>query len=178
MPTVDQMIRTRARGSSGIPFSEDLGFSLRHAAGHIEMAEAMEMLLQQRGPFRVQSERLALREPHPGGQEAFVIRVQFPVHREALCRLKVEITADEQVLLPPERRSLSHRFPEAVEASLWCYPPEEIVAEKLRALLQSGVRLRRRGWGASRICRDYYDLWRILGSTGLRQDLAAQKSQN
>jgi hypothetical protein len=131
----------------------------------------MEQLLQERGPFRVQGEPLALREPHPGGQEGFVARVQFPYHREPLCRLKVEITADEPVLLPPERRSLWHRFPEAVEVALWCYPLDEIAAEKLRALLQSRTKLRARGWGASRVCRDYYDLWRVLSGGGLRKNL-------
>lgn len=35
-------------------------------------------------------------------------------------------------------------------------------AEKLRALLQSAERLKQRGWGASRVCRDYYDLWEIF----------------
>ena len=36
------------------------------------------------------------------------------------------------------------------------------MAEKLRALLQSRARLHARGWGASRVCRDYYDLWYVL----------------
>jgi predicted nucleotidyltransferase component of viral defense system len=47
------------------------------------------------------------------------------------------------------------------------YPLAEIVAEKLRALLQSRQRLQARGWGASRVCRDYYDLWKVLNLTGL-----------
>lgn len=109
-------------------FSEDLDFTLHHTVYLAEMGEAMdealratEHLLQERGPFRVQGESLTLREPHRGGQEAYVVRVQFPAQREPLCRLKVEITADEQVLLPPERRSLLHRFPEAVEGAHWCY---------------------------------------------------------
>jgi predicted nucleotidyltransferase component of viral defense system len=38
----------------------------------------------------------------------------------------------------------------------------EITAEKLRALLQSQEKLTNRGWGASRVCRDYYDLCYIL----------------
>lgn len=51
---------------------------------------------------------------------------------------------------------------------MWrCYSLEEIVAEKLRALLQSRVRLRERGWGASRVCRDYYDLWYVLSRSTL-----------
>jgi len=148
-------------------FSEDLDFSTCQETLVLDVDEAMgqavrEMdgLLQERGPFRVEMERLRLRDPHPHRQDAFVVRVQFPAHREALCRLKVEITRDEAVLLPPQQRALLHEFPdEKVEAGLWCYALEEIVAEKLRALLQSHARLRHRGWGASRVCRDYYDLW-------------------
>jgi hypothetical protein len=40
---------------------------------------------------------------------------------------------------------------------------EEIVAEKLRALLQHARSLEERGWSRSR-ARDYYDLWRIFGA--------------
>ena len=64
--------------------------------------------------------------------------------------------------MPPAARPLLHSYPEELAVALWCYPLEEIVAEKLRALLQSQVRLQSRGWGASRVCRDYYDLWQIL----------------
>ncbi len=170
-------------------FSEDLDFSTITGEVIPNVDEAMgiaigEMrrMLNERGPFEVQVQRLLLREPHPGGQDAFTVRVRFPTHREALCRLKVEITNDEAVLLPPEHKTLLHKFPEEVPAKLFCYPIEEIVAEKLRALLQSRIRLRRRGWGASRVCRDYYDLWRLLREMPLRQatlpDLTTQKCRH
>ncbi len=46
-------------------------------------------------------------------------------------------------------------------------------------MLQSRVRLRERGWGASRVCRDYYDLWYILSrgtlDTTLLPELLARK---
>ena len=157
-------------------FSEDLDFSVRQDVeiGDVDSAMGqaigeMERLLQERGPFGVQVERLLLREPHPTGQDAFTVRVRFPTHREAQCRLKVEITRDEPVLLPPKLQNLLHGFPEELTASLWCYALEEIVAEKLRALLQSRARLRARGWGASRVCRDYYDLWYILRGASLEK---------
>jgi hypothetical protein len=93
--------------------------------------------------------------------------------------LKVEITRDEPILLPPAQRQLLHAYPETLSAQVACYPLEEIVAEKLRALLQSRQRLQARGWGASRICRDYYDLWIILRTEGLQvslfPDLVARK---
>ena len=153
-------------------FSEDLDFSAvaRPADADTAMqdaAAAAEVQLQERGPFAVTLERLMLREPHPGGQDAFTVRVRFPTHREPLCRLKVQITYDEDVLLPPVTRRLLHRYPDPPQAVWRCYPLEEIVAEKLRALLQSRLRLQERGWGASRVCRDYYDLWHVLSRSTL-----------
>ena len=155
---------------SNYRFSEDLDFSIRpdkklgdtDTLVHRAVAEC-ERLLQERGAFLVTWERLELRLPHPGGQDAFVVRVQFPGQRQPFCRLKVEITHDELVLWPPVERTLLHGFPEAMTVSLCCYSLEEIAAEKLRALLQSRRRLSERGWGASRVCRDYYDLGRIFG---------------
>lgn len=161
----------------GYRFSEDADFSIRPEASLSDMdtamgqaAREMEWLLQERGPFRVQVERLTLRELHPGGQDAFTVRIRFPTHREAMCRLKVEIAHDELVLLPARYRKMVHEFPEELSTTLRCYPLEEIAAEKLRALLQSRARLQARGWGASRVCRDYYDLWYILHKSTLQRD--------
>ena len=153
-------------------FSEDLDFS---AVAHVDDVDvamqaavvAAETQLQARGPFTVTLERLELRDPHPGGQSAFTARVRFPTHREPLCRLKVEITYDEDILLSPVTCPLLHRYPDPPQAMWRCYRLEEIVAEKLRALLQSHARLRERGWGASRVCRDYYDLWYVLSHSAL-----------
>jgi hypothetical protein len=131
----------------------------------------MEAFLQEKGPFSVTLERLILRDPHPGGQEAFIVRVRFPHHRTPLCRLKVEITYDEDMMLDPIRRSLLHPYSDPPQTTWSCYPLEEIVAEKLRALLQSRVRLQTRGWGASRASRDYYDLWYILSHSELDMSL-------
>jgi hypothetical protein len=45
------------------------------------------------------------------------------------------------------------------------YPLGGIVAEKMRALLQTQQKLMARGWNRPR-ARDYYDLWRILRDFG------------
>jgi hypothetical protein len=92
----------------------------------------------------------------------YFVRVRFPDQRQALCRLKVEITVDEPVLLPITMYPVLHGFPEPFDAVVQGYALAEITAEKLRALLQSREKLISRGWGASRVCRDYYDLWYIL----------------
>ena len=150
-------------------FSEDLDFStlklgvIPNRDGLLQTAVArMAGLLQERGPFEIQVEPLTLRLPHPGQQMAYTVRVRFPDQRQALCRLKVEITVDEPVLLPTTVYPILHGFPEPFDASVQGYALAEITAEKLRALLQSQEKLTSRGWGASRVCRDYYDLWYIL----------------
>ncbi|MBV6396042.1 MAG: hypothetical protein HFACDABA_01630 [Anaerolineales bacterium] len=150
-------------------FSEDLDFSTRPPGTIPEIESKMNAAIQgmnerldERGPFHAQVEPLLLREPHPLDQSAFLVRVQFPAHRQALCRLKVEITIDEPILLPPATHPLIHDYEETLTVNASIYALEEIVAEKLRALLQSRSRLKSRGWGASRVCRDYYDLWSIL----------------
>jgi len=56
-----------------------------------------------------------------------------------------------------------HEYGEPLDAELQVYALEEIVAEKLRAILQHIHRLEERGWSRSR-ARDYYDLWRVLGT--------------
>jgi predicted nucleotidyltransferase component of viral defense system len=170
----------------GYRFSEDLDYSTVRLGPLAEGAHTMGLtiqrmtgLLQERGPFAVQFEPLTLRLPHPGDQLAYLVRVQFPYHRQPLCRLKVEITTDEPILLPLKSRPVLHEFPEPLEAMVSVYALEEIVAEKLRALLQVREKLAERGWGASRVCRDYYDLWYVFQREGLKNrkipDLLAQK---
>jgi predicted nucleotidyltransferase component of viral defense system len=65
-------------------------------------------------------------------------------------RLLLDITLDEPVLLPLERRPvLTGLFAQPVPRLL-TYALEEILAEKLRAILERGK------------ARDYYDVWRLL----------------
>ena len=152
-------------------FSEDLDFS---AVGGAATGEAMEReirqacnaaaeLLDEYAPVEILCERYAEKEPHPGGQEAFTIRARFPWHKQSLTRVMIETTADERVLKPAAKRKVLHEYGEPIEAEVLVYALEEIVAEKLRAILQHIEKLEERGWSRSR-ARDYYDLWRILGA--------------
>ncbi len=156
-------------------FSEDLDFSTR-VIGPIDQIDSlmqasvrlMQEMLNERGPFEVSYEPLLLKQPHPDDQKAYLVRVQFPEQRQPLCRLKVEITVDEPIFTPVETRTLLHEFTEKMDAPIPVYSLTEIAAEKLRALLQSRQRLAERGWGASRVCRDYYDLWNLLQIPGVK----------
>ena len=160
-------------------FSEDLDFSgLEGVPTGEEMenliTEACETavrLLDEYAPVEVVCERYTERESHPGGQEAFTIRARFPWQSRLQTRVMIEVTVDENILRSPEKRHVIHEYGEPLKAELQVYPLEEIVAEKLRALLQQAEMFERRGWSRSR-ARDYYDLWRVLGAYGNRMDLS------
>ncbi|OQB82622.1 MAG: hypothetical protein BWX88_03835 [Planctomycetes bacterium ADurb.Bin126] len=150
-------------------FSEDLDFSaLSGAPTGAAMEEAIGQactaaarLLDEYTPVEISWERYTEKEPHPGGQEAFSIRARLPWHRQPHTRVIVEVSIDEPVLLPSQRRAVIHEYGEPLDAKINAYSLEEIIAEKLRAILQHAQKLEHRGWSRSR-ARDYYDLWRVL----------------
>ena len=100
----------------------------------------------------------------------FTIRLRLPWQRTPQTRVMVETAVDEEVLKPVQKRSIIHEYGELLEAKVQVYALEEIVAEKLRAILQRVEKLHERGWSRSR-ARDYYDLWRILGAYQDQLDL-------
>ena len=134
-------------------FSEDLDFSSLQGA---PAAEAMERairetcdtaakLLDEYAPVEISCERYTEKEPHPGDQEAFTIRARFPWQKQTLTRVMIETTADEKVLKPAAKRKLLHEYGEPVDAQVLVYTIDEIVAEKLRAILQHIEKLEKRG---------------------------------
>jgi len=160
-------------------FSEDLDFSaVEGAPAGKAMEEAMREacaaaagMLGEYAPVQIVCERYTERDPHPGGQEAFTIRAHHPWQRTPQTRVMVEMTVDEKVIKPAQVRPILHEYGEPLEAETRVYALEEIVAEKLRAILQHARNLRERGWSRSR-ARDYYDLCRVLDSYRDRMDLS------
>lgn len=55
-----------------------------------------------------------------------------------LPKLRIDLTSDELVVMPAERRSIVHPYSDAADAAaeIGCYPIEELMAEKLRALAE------------------------------------------
>lgn len=149
----------------GYRFSEDLDFTSRAPIdcevvlqGLTDVADLMVRQLEPAGPFVVTVTEEIHREPHPRGQCVFRVQVQFPWMRTPSCRIKVEVSTSEPLLGGAKERDLIHDFPgEELRAMLQTYSLEEVVAEKLRALLQSRQHLRDRGWLRNRP-RDLYDL--------------------
>lgn len=154
-------------------FSEDLDFS---GVGGVPRGQAMEdavkescriaaQLLDEYAPVEITCERYTEKDPHPGGQEAFSIHAKFPWHGDPRTRVMIEVSVDEKVIGSTPWRTVIHGYGESFDARVRAYSLEEIMAEKLRAILQHVEKLEERGWSRSR-ARDYYDLWRIFNAYG------------
>lgn len=159
--------------------SEDLDFSgLEGVPAGTGMEDAIEevcreatVLLDEYAAVEIACERYTEREPHPAGQEAFIIRVRLPWHRRPQTRVMIEITVDEPVQRQVQQRKILHDFGEPLEVMVGVYSLEEIIAEKLRVILQHVRLLDEKGWSRSR-ARDFYDLWRILNTFADQLDLS------
>jgi predicted nucleotidyltransferase component of viral defense system len=167
----------------GYRFSEDLDFSACRSAEGQECPrrEELERTLHEivgraiqefadYGRFNAHLDRMPHRSPHPAGQEDFRVSVWMPWHNtraNASVTCKIEITFDEPLVLNPAKRMLIHGYDERLIASVQVlgYRLEEIVVEKMRALLQVHQKLVEEQRLRTRP-RDYYDLWRILGEFG------------
>jgi len=153
---------------AGYRFSRDLDFTAVGGPRGDELERTMEavardaeQLLGEQGPFVVTSARRSERGPHPSGQEAFLVQIQFPWQRSAQRSIKIEVTVDEPLALAPETRPMLHPYGEALSVGLLVYRLEEIVAEKLRTPLQAQKRVDEGSW-ARNCARDYYDLWYLF----------------
>ena len=145
-------------GLNGVPTGSDMEHAVQEAC-----SIAMRLMERYGSAADIICERYVESRPHPGNQEAFRIRARLPWHNSPLSSIMVEITVDEKILKPVKTREIIHQYGESLEAEIKTYSLEEIVAEKLRAILQNVAMLKRRGWNRTR-GRDYYDLWRILST--------------
>ena len=78
------------------------------------------------------------------------MRAQFVGPLRHPARLLFDVTLDEPVLLPPQQRQIVVSFFTDLSPHVLTYTLEEILAEKMRSILQRGK------------SRDYYDVWRLL----------------
>lgn len=150
-------------------FSEDLDFTATSEAPNssvllaalTEVCKDAKDLMNEYAPIELEIKRYEEKEPHPHGQEAFSFHGMFPWQREPLTKVMVEVSREENLLLSPLLKPLLHNYGEVVDQQVKTYALEEIVLEKLRAILQHTKKLHERDFSRSR-ARDYYDLWRIL----------------
>lgn len=147
----------------GYRFSEDIDFSCRPGGDNLDAS----LSLLRAVAARVASEsgiRMTVKEPLtiPGD-----FQVEVPLEynrggarRQGLPQVKVHLTFDEPVLQKPVSCVVDPKYTDMTTFRVGTYTKREIVAEKLRSLLQQQQK-----WPRP---RDLYDLWFILCRSGDR----------
>lgn len=145
----------------GYRFSEDIDFSCKPGGDNLESS----LKLLQKATVQVQSEsgiRLTVKEPLtiPGD-----FQIEIPLEysrgglrRQGLPQVKVHLTFDEPILEKPVICSINSTYSDLSPFKVHSYTKKEIVAEKLRTLLQQ-----QKKWPRP---RDLYDLWYMLCHSG------------
>jgi hypothetical protein len=141
----------------GHRFSEDIDFSCRPGGDNLDNS----LKLLQKMAETVQSEsgiRISVKEPHTiTGDFQIEIPVEYNrggARRQGLPQVKVHLTFDEPILEQPVVCSIKSDYSDLSLFKIRSYSKKEIVAEKLRSLLQQ-----QKKWPRP---RDLYDLWYML----------------
>ena len=128
-------------------YSEDLDFTVKFDIPKEELGQNLGGLYHQ--VEQATQIRLTTRMLHKANGYAR-IRTQFlgPLAHPAM--IYMDLSFDEPLCLEPQfRKVLTAPFPDE-ERSVQVYPLEELMAEKMRSLVERGK------------SRDYYDVWRLL----------------
>ncbi len=127
-------------------FSEDLDFTLTDESQlNVDFLlgtfrEISTWVYEQTGielpPDKVHFEVFRNRRDRPAGQGRISYRGPIAPSSSDLPRIKLDLTADEVVVLPPVDRPVSHPYSDAPKGGILarCYGYEEVFAEKIRAL--------------------------------------------
>jgi predicted nucleotidyltransferase component of viral defense system len=129
-------------------FSEDLDFTLTDDS-HLNVdflvatfREISAWVYEQTGielpPDKVYFEVYQNRRDRPAGEGRISYRGPLAPSSGDLPRIKLDLTVDELLILPPVDRPVSHPYSDTPESGIMarCYSYEEVFAEKVRALAE------------------------------------------
>lgn len=137
-------------------YSEDLDFTVKFDIPKEELRQDLDSLYRQ--AEQATQIRLTTRMLHKTNGYARV-RAQFLGPLAHAAMIYMDLSFDEPLCLEPEsRKVLTAPFPDE-EETVQVYPLEELLAEKMRSLVERGK------------SRDYYDVWRLLKEQRSRVDL-------
>lgn len=147
-------------------YSEDLDFTVKRDMAEKELHHCLNSLYAQ--VFRTTGIKLSTLMLHkPDGYAR--LRIQFIGPLAYKGKIFMDISFDEPVCLEPVYRQIITRPFTINERYILAYPLEELLAEKIRSLVERGK------------SRDYYDVWRITKEylsdidTGLLVDVLSMK---
>ena len=128
-------------------YSEDLDFTVKHDMNKEELRQVLDAWyhqVEQASQIRLTTKRLHKADGYARIRSQFLGPLSYP------GMIYMDLSFDEPLCLEPEhRRVLTDPFTDE-QRKVLVYPLEELLAEKIRSLLERGK------------SRDYYDVWRLL----------------
>jgi len=140
-------------------FSEDIDFTAKESIQEDDITDSLANIIEtvsEASNIHFEKDRTAVKKTLDiEGKESYRATIYFSGPRGDLrnpLRVKFDITHYEKLILPPQKRKVMHPYSDAkeCECETTTYCIEEIIGEKLRALLQRSRP------------RDYYDIWYML----------------
>ena len=142
---------------SGYRFSEDLDFSCSEESGDVERTtsylQGVAEWIQKNSLLQASLKEVKASE----GDFQLEIPIEYcrgGTRRHGLPAIKLHLTFDEPILTAPELQTVRPPYSDLSSFTVMAYSKEEIIAEKMRALIQQ-----QRKWPRP---RDLYDLWFIF----------------
>ena len=128
-------------------YSEDLDFTVRHDITKEELRQSLDgwyRQVEQESQIQLTTKMLHKTDGYARIRSQFLGPLSYP------GMIYMDLSFDEPLCLEPEyRRVLTDPFTDE-QRKVPVYPLEELLAEKMRSLLERGK------------SRDYYDVWRLL----------------
>jgi len=128
-------------------YSEDLDFTVKRDMSKEELRQALDTWYHQvegESQIRLNTRQLYKTDGYARIRSQFLGPLSYP------GMIYMDLSFDEPLCLEPEyRRVLTDPFADE-QRKVLVYPLEELLAEKIRSLLERGK------------SRDYYDVWRLL----------------
>ena len=128
-------------------YSEDLDFSVSSKFSDAQLKEVIEAIdkyTRDRAGIN-----LLIRSLHSNPEYA-QIKIQFIGSLNSRNTIKVDISFNELIVLSPANKQIHSEYSDMEKRNLFVYPLEEILAEKIRSIIQRAK------------TRDYYDVWQLL----------------
>lgn len=128
-------------------YSEDLDFTLPKKFNDDKLREVIDKI----NGYLLEKAGIALnvRSLHSNPEYA-QLKIQFLGPLNNKNTIKLDLSFNEPIILTPVDKQVISEYSDKEKHSLLVYPPEEILAEKIRSILQRAK------------ARDYYDVWKIL----------------
>lgn len=137
-------------------YSEDLDFTVKHDMKKEELRQELDKWYQQvELDSQIQLTTKMLHKPDGYAR----VRTQFVGPLSYPAMIFMDLSFDEPLCLEPDCRKVLATPFSSEEQKVLAYPLEELLAEKIRSLLERGK------------SRDYYDVWRLLKEHSSSLDL-------